>query len=78
MASAVQGKLKKLKPTAKNVVDKFKEVLDQTLLEVQDASALKDGLEAFIAAGGCVLTSAPPVMRMWSSQSWANPKLYTV
>lgn len=54
MALFVQGKLKKVKPSAKNVVEKYKEVLDQTLRECRQPAELRAGLEAFLAAGKCV------------------------
>ena len=54
MALFVQGKLKKVKPSAKNVVEKYKEVLDQTLRECRQPAELRAGLEAFLTAGKCV------------------------
>ena len=51
MALFVQGKLKKVKPSAKNVVEKYKEVLDQTLRECRQPEELRAGLEAFLTAG---------------------------
>ena len=81
MAGVVQAKLRRLKPTAKNVVDKFKEVLDQCLQELKDASALEDGLEAFIGAGISVLFSSSnlvPSVIMLSRVSvlfWDSPLL---
>ena len=51
MALFVQGKLKKVKPSAKNAVDKYKEVLDQTLKECRQPAELRDGLETFLTAG---------------------------
>lgn len=51
MALFVQGKLKKVKPSAKNAVDKYKEVLDQTLRDLRQPAELRDGLETFLTAG---------------------------
>ena len=51
MASVVQGKLKKLKPSAKNVVEKYKEVLDHALRDLKKPEDLRAGLETFVSAG---------------------------
>lgn len=51
MASAVQAKLKKIKPSAKNVVEKYKEVLDQVLKESKTPTDLRAGMETFLGAG---------------------------
>lgn len=51
MASFVQGRLKKVKATSKNVAEKYKEVLEQTLKDLKKPADLKIGLETFIGAG---------------------------
>ena len=51
MAAVVQGKLRKIKLSAKNVADKYKEVFDQTLQEIKKPADLRAGLEAFVSAG---------------------------
>ena len=52
MASFVQGKLKSLKPSAKNVSEKYREVLNQTLKEFSGKpKALKEALEVYLVAG---------------------------
>ncbi len=47
----MQGKVKKVKPSARNVVEKYKEVLDQSLKELNEPEEVREGLETFIAAG---------------------------
>ena len=64
MASFVQGKLKKVKPTSKNVTEKYKEVLEQTLKEVKKPDDLKIGLETFIGAGKH--PSCPPLLAQFN------------
>ncbi len=54
----VQGKLRKVKPSARNVVEKHKEILDQVVRELKDPPALKEGLQAFFTAGGASLAWA--------------------
>lgn len=51
MASIVQAKVKKVKPSARNAVEKYKEILDQTLKELTEPQDLREGLQAFITAG---------------------------
>lgn len=50
MASFVQSRLQKIKPSAKNVIEKYKEVLEQALKELKTPDELKQGLETFLAA----------------------------
>lgn len=57
MASVVQAKLKKIKSSARNAVDKYKEALEQTLSELKKPSEIKDGMEAFLVAGMYVYIS---------------------
>ena len=44
----VQAKLKKIKPSSKNAVEKYREVLDQVL---KDTKRLEEGLKAFLTGG---------------------------
>lgn len=50
MASGVRDRLKKVKPTAKNAVDKYKEVLDFTLKNVKSVKEQEEGLQAYLTA----------------------------
>ena len=51
MASAlVQSKLKKIKPSAKNVIEKYKEVFEQALNELKTPEDLREGIETFLGA----------------------------
>ena len=50
MASYVQSQLQKVKPTAKNVIEKYKEVFEQAMKELKDPEEVRQGLEAFLAA----------------------------
>lgn len=50
MASAVKDRLKKVKPTAKNAVDKYREVLDYALKNVKTPKDQQEGLHAFLTA----------------------------
>lgn len=50
MASFVQSRLGKIKPSAKNVIEKYKEVFEQALKELKTPEELKQGLETFLAA----------------------------
>ena len=56
MASIVQEKLKKVKPSAKNVVEKYKDVFDQVVRELKHPDEQRQGLEAFIGAGEALTT----------------------
>ena len=51
MASFVQTHLQKIKPSAKNVIDKYKEVFEQAQKELKTPEQLRQGLETFLAAG---------------------------
>jgi COP9 signalosome complex subunit 4 len=48
--ASVAEKLKKLKPTAKNVVEKYKEVLDFALNSVKSSGEQQQGLQLFLTA----------------------------
>ena len=48
--ASVAEKLKKLKPTAKNVVEKYKEVLDFALTSVKGSGEQEKGLQLFLTA----------------------------
>ena len=50
-ATVVQAKLKKVKTSSRNVVEKYKEVLEHTLQELKSPAELKEGMEAFLMAG---------------------------
>ena len=52
MASAVQvrEKLKKVKPTAKHTVEKYKEILDFALKNVASSTDQEEGLQAYLTA----------------------------
>ena len=56
MASLVQSQLKKIKPSAKNVIDKYKEVLEQALKELKTTEELKEGIETFLEASKLVIS----------------------
>ena len=49
--ASVRDRLKKVKPTAKNAVEKYREILEYTLRNVQNSADQKVGLEAFLTAG---------------------------
>ena len=48
--AAVRERLKKIKPTAKNALDKYKEVLDYTLKNIKRENDQEEGLQAFLTA----------------------------
>ena len=48
--ASVAERLKKLKPTAKNAVDQYREVLDFALKSVKSAREQQEGLQLFITA----------------------------
>ena len=50
MASFVQTRLQKIKPSAKNVIEKYKEVFEQAQKELKTPEQLQQGLETFLAA----------------------------
>ena len=50
MASFVQSHLQKIKPSAKNVIEKYKEVFEQAQKELKTPEQLRQGLETFLAA----------------------------
>ena len=49
--AAVRDRLKKVKPTAKNAVEKYREVLDYALKNVRNPKDQEAGLQAFLTAG---------------------------
>ena len=48
--ASVAEKLKKLKPTGKNVVEKYKEVLDFALISVKSSGEQQQGIQLFLTA----------------------------
>ena len=50
MASFIQSHLQKIKPSAKNVIEKYKEVFEQAQKELKTPEQLRQGLETFLAA----------------------------
>lgn len=50
MASAVKDKLKKVKPTAKNAVEKYGEILEFVLKSVNSPADQQEGLQLFLTA----------------------------
>ena len=50
MASFVQTRLQKIKPSAKNVIEKYKEIFEQAQKELKTPEQLQQGLETFLAA----------------------------
>jgi COP9 signalosome complex subunit 4 len=50
MASSVKDRLKKVKPTAKNAVDKYKEVLEFAMKNMKSPKDQQEGLQAFLMA----------------------------
>ena len=51
MASAlVQSQLKKIKPSAKNVIEKYKEVFEHALKELKTSQDIVEGAETFLGA----------------------------
>ena len=51
MASIAQSKLKNVKSTAKNVVEKYREVFSSLLDECKEGNDLRAALEVFVNAG---------------------------
>lgn len=57
MASAlVQSQLKKIKPSAKNVIEKYKEAFEHALKELKTSKDIVEGAETFLGASeiGCM------------------------
>ena len=51
MASAlIQSQLKKIKPSAKNVIEKYKEVFEHALKELKTSKDIVEGAETFLGA----------------------------
>ena len=50
MASFVQSHLQKIKPSAKNVIEKYKEVFEQAQKELKTPEQFRQGLETFLTA----------------------------
>ena len=48
--AAVRDRLKKVKPTAKNAAEKYREVLDYALKNVKSPKDQQEGLQAFLTA----------------------------
>ena len=46
----ILSQLKKIKPSAKNVIDKYKEVFEQALKELKTPEELREGAETFLGA----------------------------
>ena len=49
-AAAIQSQLKKIKPSAKNVIEKYKEVFEQALKELKSPEEIREGAESFLGA----------------------------
>jgi hypothetical protein len=50
MASFIQSRLQKIKPSAKNVIEKYKETFEQAQKELKTPEQLRQGLETFLTA----------------------------